>query len=350
MKGTRRQAEALLAQRLNEFTTGRYVAPTIETVGSYAEHWLANIAPAKRSAVTIVRYRSIVATHIVPGLGDVPLQSLDGAQIDKLYTQLQTHGRRGGGGLSSMTLHHVHVLLGQILKSAVKAKRISSSPMMDVETAPSPKAKDVTVLDEDEIATLLAHLRGRWLYMPVLVAISTGMRRGELIALRWSDIDLSNGTLQVARSVEELDGELRFKAPKTTRSKRVIKLPAGLLVELKNHRKEQSTMRLKLGLGKDASDLVLTSPAGALILPNTLTEGFAHEVKQAGIEKAVRLHSLRHSHLSLLLKAGVPVHVVAARAGHARASTTLDTYAHILGREDDQVAGIADMILQRAMK
>ena len=197
-----------------------------------------------------------------------------------------------------------------------------------------------------EVATLLDHLAGHWLYMPVLLAISTGMRRGEIIALRWQDLDLARATAQVCRSVEEVGGKFRFKAPKTERSNRVIKLPASLVEELGRHRKEQSAMRLRLGLGKDASDLVFTTPEGSMLYPNYLTESFTLEVKRAGI-KRVRFRSLRHSHLSMLLQAGMPVHAVSARAGHARASTTLDTYAHLLGGEDDRAANVADDILRR---
>jgi integrase len=126
-----------------------------------------------------------------------------------------------------------------------------------VQTKPKPKRKDVEVLDEQEIAILLDHLRDHWLYMPVLVAISTGLRRVEIIALRWSDLDLAKGTLQVSRSVEEIDGSFRFKSPKTDRSRRVIRLPVSLVEELGRRRKEQSALRLRLGLGKDANDLVL---------------------------------------------------------------------------------------------
>lgn len=263
--GTKKDAEQELAKRLNELADGRYVPPTVETVGSYAEHWLENIAPATRSAVTVARYRSMITAHILPGLGNTPLQVLDGARIDRFYARLRLNGHRFGGGLSSMTLHHIHTLLAQVLSSAVKARKLARSPIDDVQTKPKAKRKDVEVLDEHEIATLIDHLSDHWLYMPVLVAISTGMRRGEIIALRWSDLDLAKGTLQVARSVEEVDGTFRFKSPKTDRSCRTIKLPGSLLEQLGRHRKEQSALRLRLGLGKDATDLVLTTPEGSML-------------------------------------------------------------------------------------
>ena len=108
-------------------------------------------------------------------------------------------------------------------------------------------------------------------------------------------------------------------------------------------------MRLRLGLGKDADDLVFTTDLGAMLSPNYVTESFAREVKRAGL-KSVRFHALRHSHLSMLLRSGVPVHAVAARAGHARASTTLDSYSHLLGGEDGRAAGVANEILRRTLR
>ncbi len=237
-------------------------------------------------------------------------------------------------------------LLAQILASAVKAKKLRQSPIGDVQTKPKPKRKEVEVLHEGEIATLLAHLENHWLRMPVLMAVATGMRRGEIVSLRWADTNIANGTLQVARSVEEVGGVYSFKSPKTERSRRTIQLPTSLVEELGRHRKEQSAMRLRLGLGKDAEDLVFTSELGAMLRPNYVTEAFRREVKRAGL-KSVRFHALRHSHLSMLLKSGVPIHAVAARAGHARASTTLDSYSHLLGGEDGHAAGVADDILRR---
>jgi integrase len=154
----------------------------------------------------------------------------------------------------------------------------------------------------------------------------------------------------VSRSVEEVDGQFRFKSPKTDRSHRCVKLPAALIEELRRHRKEQAEMRLRLGLGRDEDDLVFTTPDGSMLYPNYITEAFAREVGRTEIKKRVRFHSLRHSHLSVLLKAGVPVHAVAARAGHARPSTTLNTYSHLLGGEDDLAADVTEKVLKRSLK
>ena len=125
--------------------------------------------------------------------------------------------------------------------------------------------------DENELAALLASLKGKWLYMPSLLAAHTGLRRGEVLGLRWKDIDFTKATLQVVQQVENVGGKLRLKGLKSDRSRRTIKLPASLPPELSRHRKEQSAWRLKLGLGKDQNDLVFTSPVGAMLDPSTFS-------------------------------------------------------------------------------
>jgi integrase len=296
VNGTRRDAEIELAKGLSEFAEGRYVAPTVETVERYARHWIENIAPASRSAITIERYRTLLRAHIIPGLGAITLQKLDGPAIDRFYAS------RREKGLASLTLHHIHSLLRQVLASAVKAKKIIRSPISDIETAPKARRRDkVEVLEEAELAALLGHLKGHWLYMPTLLAASTGLRRGEVLGLRWQDVDFKRGSLQVTQAVEEVGGKLALKLPKTQRSARTIKMPPTLITELERHRKEQLEERLKIGLG-GRPDLVFTRPLGKILNPDTVSEAFANKV--AAI-KPITLHGLRHTHITLLLKSGV---------------------------------------------
>jgi integrase len=201
---------------------------------------------------------------------------------------------------------------------------------------------------EHELATLLQYLKGHWLYMPTLLAAYTALRRGEVLGLRWRDIDFANAMLQVTQAVQEVGGKLTVKTPKTDKSARTINLPASLLPELECHRKEQLEQRLKLGLG-GRPELVFTSPLGQMLRPNSLSEAFANKVAELDI-KQITFHGLRHTHITHLLKSGVPVHVVSARAGHAKASTTLDTYSHLLGHEDAGAADKAEEMLQRILK
>ncbi|HET7448022.1 MAG TPA: site-specific integrase [Methyloceanibacter sp.] len=143
-------------------------------------------------------------------------------------------------------------------------------------------------------------------------------------------------------------GKLNVKPPKTARSARTIRLPGSLIPELEHHRKEQLEHRLKLGLG-GRPELVCMSPLGFVMDPNYVSDAFVKEAAAAGL-KPITFHGLRHTHITLLLKSGVPVHVVSARAGHAKPSITLDTYCHLLGGEDNDAARHADAILQRVLK
>ena len=350
VKGTKADAQAVLAKRLNELAEGRHVNRSGETVESYAMHWLENIAPTDRCAATVERYRTLIRAHIIPGLGEIALQSLDGPTLDRFYARCRTKGRRDGKGLSPMTVRHVNALLSQVLKSAVLASLIASSPIAKAQTKPKkPKRSKIEVLDESELVALLDHLRGHWLYMPVLIAAYTGLRRGEVLGLRWRDIDLAKGTLQVSQAVEVIGGELHITTPKTERSHRTITLPAALVPALVQHRKAQSEQRMKLGLGKDHADLVFMTGEGRMITPAVLSITFTNAVLAVGI-KPITFHGLRHGHITYLLRSGVPVHIVSARAGHARASITLDTYSHLMTGDDAAAAMQADEMLRRALK
>lgn len=350
VRGTKKEAEAELNKRLNQVEEGSFVERSATTVAEYARHWMKAIAPAKASAKTLERYGEIVELHIVPQIGKTALQKLDGTKIDEFYTHLCSAGRRDGkGGLAAQTVTHIHRLLSQILTSAVKARKLRTSPMEAVQTTPKVRREEIQVLDDKELATLLKHLKGRPIYMPVLVAASTGMRRGEVLALRWKDIDLERATLQVAQVVEQTKGGISLKEPKTDRSRRTIALPARLVAELRRHRKELAELRLRLGLGKDERDLAFPTWDGAMRSPRPFSKEFAREADAAGVGH-VTFHGLRHTHITHLLRSGVPVHVVSARAGHANPAVTLNIYAHLLPGQQEGAAAIVDSALNAALQ
>jgi integrase len=162
VKGTRKDAEAELARLLTDLAQGRYVARSIETVETYSNHWLTNIAPAKNGPSSLAQYASVIRTHILPELGTIELQKLDGGAIDRLYALCPMRG------LAPVTMGNLHAVLKRILKSAVNAGKLASSPMERVQTEPSTKPREVEVLDEEQIGKLLDHLKGHWLYLPTL--------------------------------------------------------------------------------------------------------------------------------------------------------------------------------------
>ncbi len=336
VRSTRKQAEAELAKRLNELAQGRYIARSMETFESYAHHWLTNIAPAKSGPSSLAQYETMMRTHILPQLGPIELQKLDANAIDQFYTLCRKHG------LAPVTVGNLHSVLKRILKSAVKAGKLASSPMERIQTEPNARPDEVEVLDEEQLARLLDHLKGHWLYLPTLLVVHTGLRRGEVCGLRWKDLNVSVGELRVAQAIGRVGNKIGVTTLKTKRSRRSLKLPPNLLNELVQHKKERAAFTLKLP-GKD--DLICTMPDGKPLHPVVLSHTFAQKVREAGLPPT-KFHGLRHFHISYLLKNGVPVHVVSVRAGHANASVTLNTYAHLMGEEDQRAAEQSDKLFE----
>ena len=193
---------------------------------------------------------------------------------------------------------------------------------------PRPPRREIKILNKDEIGALLATAKetSSELYLPVLVAVTTGLRRGELLGLRWTDLDLKAGVLTVNQSVERIGGKITYKAPKTATSRRLITLAAVTVEKLQEHRLAQTKERLKFGLGRDPRGLVFTRPDGQPLDPDSLSRDFPRLVAAAGVTP-ITLHGLRHTHISHLLMDGVHVKVVSERAGHANIAITLSTYA-----------------------
>jgi integrase len=344
VRGSKRDAVNLLTKRLAERGEGQLVRPTGDTVAEYARYWLTNIAPGVTANKTRERYAEHLSAHIVPMLGKIALQKLEGTDIDAFYAHLRAKGRRDGkGGLAPATIAHIHKVLTQILKSAVKARKLRRSPMDYVQSKPKVRQDEISILDNKELAVLLSHLRGHWLYMPVLLTAATGLRRGELLALRWSDVDLNAATLRVAQVMEFVGTNISFKGPKTERSRRTIALPASVVIELKAHRRAQAEHCLKCGFGRP--ELVFPRWDGKPHNPDRFGDYFKREVQAAKLPP-VTFHSLRHTHITCLLRSGVPVHIVSARAGHASPTITLTTYAHLLSGDQEAAADLMDALLR----
>jgi len=254
-------------------------------------------------------------------------------------------------GIWSREASPLHVSLIHDSRSAPLAQqrslRLRNSPIIDVQTTPKARKVEIQVLDDVELAALFRQLEGRPLYMPVMLAVSTGMRRGEVLAVRWRDIDLDRAALQVGQVVEFVGKKVTLKEPKTERSRRSIALPDRLVEELKAYRKEHARLCLGLGLGK--VDLVFPHwPDGKLINPSHFTKAFSREAEAAKLWR-VTFHGLRHTHITHLLRSGVPVHVVSARAGHANPTVTLNIYAHLLPGQQEQAANVFDVTLRAAL-
>jgi integrase len=344
IRGTKAEAELLLSKRIVEQGAGQLVERSVLTLADYARHWLEVIAPSKAGRRTLERYGEILGGHIIPHLGAVELQKLDGPQIDTFYRHLATAGRLDRrGGLSPKSIRHIHRLLSQVLNSAVRAGKRGVSPMENVQTVPAVKRPNIRVLDEVELAAVLAYFITHPLYIAVLLAAAVGMRRGEVLALRWSEVSAT--TIDVCRAVELVGGKMSVKEPKN--GCRTVVVPETVAAALAAHRRHQIEVRLRLGIG-GKPELVCPTWAGGMFNPDTFSSQFGRAVR-AGRVPRVTYHGLRHTHITHLLRAGVPVHVVSQRVGHSSAKQTLDTYAHLLTGQQEDAAAVMDKALRRAL-
>jgi integrase len=344
--GKRQDAERERDRLLNILDNGLYTEPTNITFAEFMQNWLDSARP-NLGAKTWERYNELVECHLLPNLGHLRLKKLQPLHIQNYYTKALTHGRRDGkGGLSARTVLHIHRLLRKALQQGVKWGMLIRNPCDAVE-APKPARPEMIAIDEKDTARLLNAAEGTPHRMPILLAVTTGLRRGELLGLKWEDVDFNNETLAVRRSLQQTRvGGLQFKTPKTGKS-RVVSLPKVALAALRKHRAEQAELRLALGKGLDEQTLVFETPDGKPRKPSSLSDSFRYVVSRAGLK--LRFHDLRHSHASQLLKSNTHPKIVSERLGHSTVGITLDTYSHILPGLQREAAEKVDAALGAAI-
>lgn len=348
VRGTKKDAEAALSKVLADIENGGFVEPSKLTVGEFLERWLKHVE-TKTSAKTHERYSEIVRLAIYPALGTLKLTSLRPLHIQNFYGDVLSQGRvRTGKSLSPRTVLHYHRVLFQALKQAVKWRLLNSNPADAVEP-PVPERKEMQALDENQTAILLQGAKSSVHYVAILLAVTTGMRRGEVLALRWCDVDLDKSTLHVVQTVERTKSHgLRFKQPKTKRSRRLISLPSISVDALRKHRAVQKQDRLRMGVGWSDSALVCALSTGEPVSPPSLTKAFSALVSKLGLPK-IRFHDLRHTHATQMLKQGVHPKVAQERLGHATIAVTLDLYSHVMPGMQEDAASRMDIALKAAL-
>lgn len=299
-------------------------------LGAYLDEWLERRRNQIRPSA-LATYRGVVRRHLGPHLGSIPLPELDRRAIETFYVRLLDSGGRDGEPLSARTIQLVHAVLRTALKDAQLDGLIQTNPAAQART---PKRDLLATEVEDELqvwtSDQAAHflecvddhpLRALW-----HLALGTGARRGELVGLRWQDVDLRAGTVTVRRSLTVIDGVARLLRTKTSRSRRLT-IGASVVDALERHRAEQAAQPVRAGdEGHDAWNLVFTTETGRYVHPSTLSWEF-HDLVRTLSLPAIRLHDLRHTNASLLLELGVPVKVISERLGHATIVTTMDIYA-----------------------
>jgi integrase len=339
-RGSKEDAQKELRRLMGEADKGLLVDPNKITVAEHVRGWIkrARVSPRTREG-----YDRVCELRIVPHIGSVKLQKLRPAQIEAWHTTLLECGGEDGKPLSAQTVQHAHRLLHAAVKNAVKNELLAKN-VVAVHSAPAVTAPEIDWLRQDQIPELLRKLDGHSLFHIAVLALATGARRGEILALRWRNLDLDAMTVRIEESLEQTKGQLRFKEPKTKAGKRTLALPASAAALMRQHRARQGEIRLKLGMGAAGDDDLVfhtwdKDGRPAPIPPNNLSRDWARAVKALDAP-AVSFHGLRHTVASLLIAGGHDVVSVARHLGHRDGTVTLKRYSHFFKAKDDAAAAL----------
>jgi integrase len=343
LRGTRRQAQEEAAKIIAGTATGEYVERSKTMVADYLRSWLSGLHGL--AGKTRQEYGRLITQLVIPHLSNHELQQLRPAHIADWHAKLLASGGKNGRPLSARTVGHAHHVLHTALERAVGTELLARNVAHAI-SPPKVALTEIAALKADEIAPVLAALKGYKLEAIAVLALSTGARRGEILALRWGDVDLTAGTIRIARSLEQTTGSLKFKQPKTARGTRTISLPAAAVEALQVHRKRQLEQRMALGQGKlVAETLVFSTIDGEPMSPNGLSRDWGNFVRAQGLP-LVSFHGLRHSHVSALIASGVDPLTISRRIGHANVSTTTNVYGHLFKQTDTTAATAIEAVLK----
>ena len=329
-----RDAKAYLAKVIKDRDSGLVVQPSKMLLNVFLDKWLESAVEPRVRANTYRSYTWQLKKYVRDEIGSYRLCNISPLQIQKLYSKLHREG------LSSRVVRYTHTILNNAFGQAVKWRMLPSNPCSGAEL-PRTKHKETRALSVEEVARFVKVLHGTRHEVLLLVALTTGMRPSEYLALRWKDVDFDNARIQVLRSLDwRRKGQWEFSEPKTARSRRSIPIPAEVLDRLRRHRKIQAEERLKAGPDWGNHNLVFCDRRGApLDRQNILRRHLRPLLKKGGISTELTLYSLRHSCATLMLIAGVHPKVVSERLGHSSITTTLDVYAHVMPDMQDEATG-----------
>jgi integrase len=328
--------------------SGTYLEPSKVTMSQFLERWLDHVR-AQISPRTYERYCEIVRKNIIPPLGAAPVTKLRPAQISEAYAKALVNGRRDRkGGLAPTTVVYMHRLIKQALAQAVSWELLSRNPASAVDP-PKVERGLMTTFDMTQTVELLEALRGTRLLIPVVLGVLCGLRRGEIAALRWRNVDLSTGKLAIVESAEQTAAGVRYKPPKSGRG-RAVAMSSTVIEELRVHRLQQAEELLRLGIRQSESTFVYAREDGEPMQPRSLTHAWHQMLGRTKLPR-IRFHDLRHAHATHLLSNGVHPKVASERLGHSRVGITLDLYSHVLpGMQEDAAARVDDALREAVQR
>ena len=334
---TRSEVSAKLSKALTDREGGLTYDAGKQTVQEYLTRWLSNSVRDTVRQRTYERYESIVRVHLAPAIGQVKLKALTPDHVRGLYR------KKLDGGLAPRTVLHIHRTLSKALKQATDDGLIPRNAAAPVKP-PRPSREEIRPLNREQVRALFEAAREDRLEALYLVAVTAGLRRGELQGLKWEDLDLEAGTLQVQRTLSEPKGGYVFEAPKSGKG-RNVRLTRKAMAALREHRKRQLEERMqKAGLWREQG-LVFPSAVGTPLWGGNLNRAFKTLLKRAGLPHSFRFHDLRHTCATLLLRQGVNPKFVQELLGHRDVSLTLNTYSHVL----PDMGGVAASAMDEAL-
>ena len=323
IRGSRRDAERILRERLGAVDSGSHIERTTETVSDFLDRWLQTYVATNTAPSTQRGYEAVIRRYIKPAFGVTPLQGLQPNQIQAMYATLLAQG------LSATTALHTHRVLKGALQHAIKWGVLNHNPA-NATDPPRPTRQEMRMWDVRTIHQFFDASAGNPYKNIYHLAILTGMRRSELLGLQWKDIDWNNATLHVQRSLQRINGRgLVVSQPKTKKSRRAIDLGSSSVDLLKNVKTKQLERRLSTGPVWNDQDFVFTQMDGKPLHPDKVSNEFRRIVKKNNLPH-LTLHGLRHAHATLMLSAGANPKIVSERLGHSNVSITLDLYSHLL--------------------
>jgi integrase len=344
---TRKEAERVMAGLVKRYHDGDYRPPEKITLGEYLERWL----PTQRQPLapsTFSSYEGNIRLHVLPYIGSIPLQRLTPEDLDELYAMLLMNGRRnnGGGPLSAKTVRLVHAVVHKALADAARKGSVirNVADLADPPKISSSARPKMEVWNADELRRFFDLIEGHHLYAAFYVKANTGMRRGEVLGLTWRTIDFDNARLSVTQNVTAPNYQVSVSDVKSAHSLRTIDIDQRTIAILKSWRRQQLEQQMETGVRANASGFVFAKPNGDPLHPDYFSQSFERLIARMDLPR-IRLHDLRHTHATLLLKEGVPPKVVSERLGHSSVAFTMQVYQHVLpGMQADAAERFGEIV------
>lgn len=336
-RGTKAQMKVRLRKFIDEVENGGVTTTSTMKLETWLDEWLKNYMPNIQQS-TKDSYNERMHNRLIPVLGNIPIHLLRAEHIQKWVNEL-------GKELSAKSIHNIFHNLDASLKKAVKLSLIPHNPCEAVEL-PKLEKYQAEVYDDNDIVKVLELAKGTDMYLIILLELTVGLRRGELGALTWDDIDFDNGTITINKSTYEKHGKKITKKPKTQAGNRVISIGSQVVDELKKCKKEYLIKRLKYGAGFKDDNKVICKEDGTSYHLDTITKKWSKFIAKNNL-KHIRFHDLRHSNATTMIANGVDIKTVQARLGHASIGITMDTYAHCTKKMNENAANKIDEIITK---